>query len=60
MTVYENHNYEVIKIVENDAARYGVKPKGVKGFDYISNDFNKAVSQADYYDTLPFVRTCDI
>ena len=44
----------------NDLVRYGVKPRGVKGFDYISNDFNKAVSQADYYDTLPLVRTSDI
>ena len=60
MTVYDNYNYEVIKIVVNGFVRYGVKPKGVKGFDYISNDFNKAVSQADYYDTLPLVRTSDI
>lgn len=60
MTVYTNDNYEVVKIHTNDEVRYGVKPIGVKGFDYISNDRDKAISQADYYNTLPLVRTLDI
>lgn len=60
MRVYENYNYEVIKMLINGSVRYGVKPKGVKGFDFVSKDFDKAVSQADYYDKLPLVRTWDI
>ena len=60
MTVYENHNYEVIKMVVNDLVRYGVKPKEVKGFDYVSSNLDTAISQADFYDTLPLVRTWDI
>ena len=60
MSVYTNDNYEVIKLSTNDGVCYGVKPIGVKGFDYMSNDIHKAISQADYYNTLPLVRTSDI
>lgn len=60
MAVYENYNYEVIKMVVNGSVRYGVKPKGVKGFDYVSSDLDRAIDQADFYNTLPLVRTWDI
>lgn len=60
MSIYTNDNYEIVKIQANDGVRYGVKPIGVKGFDYISKDLDKAISQADYYNTLPLVRTSDI